>query len=76
MAKLEALSGPQFDEEYLRAVAKNNEEDVKNFQTEAQSASDPMLQATAKQDAPVLAAHQQAVEKIAQNHNVAMDEKK
>jgi putative membrane protein len=76
MAKLEALSGPQFDEEYLRAVAKNNQDDVKNFQTEAESASDPTLQATAKEDAPVLAANQQAVEKIAQTHNVAMDEKK
>jgi putative membrane protein len=76
MAKLEALSGPQFDEEYIRAVAKDNQEDVKNFQTEAESAGDPNLQATAKQDAPVLEAHQQAVEKIAQSHNVAMDEKK
>jgi putative membrane protein len=76
MAKLEALSGPQFDEEYIKAVAKGNEQDVKNFQTEAESAADPTLQLAAKQDATVLAAHQQAVEKIAQSHNVAMDEKK
>jgi putative membrane protein len=76
MAKLEALSGPQFDEEYIKAVAKDNQQDVKDFQTEAQSASDPTLQQAAKQDAPVLAEHQQAVEKIAQTHNVAMDEKK
>ena len=76
MAKLEALSGSQFDEEYIKAVAKDNQQDVKDLQSEAQSASDPALQQAAKQDAPVLAEHQQAVEKIAQTHNVAMDEKK
>jgi putative membrane protein len=76
MAKLEALSGPQFDEEYIKAVAKDNRQDVKDFQTEAESASDPNLQQAAKQDGPVLAEHQQAVEKIAQTHNVPVDEKK
>ena len=67
---------PATQPSYIKAVAKDNQEDVKNFQTEAESAGDPNLQATAKQDAPVLEAHQQAVEKIAQSHNVAMDEKK
>jgi predicted outer membrane protein len=76
MAKLEALSGPQFDEEYIKTVAKDNEKDLKSFQTEAQSASDPNLQQAAKEDAPVLAEHQQAVEKIAQTHSVAVDGKK
>ena len=76
IAKLETLSGPQFDEEYIRAVAKANGKDVKDFNSEAESAQDPNLQQAAKQDAAVLAEHQQAVEQVAQSHNVTLAEKK
>ena len=75
IAKLEALSGPEFDQEYLKAVAKDNAKDVKDFQAETTSASDPNLQQAAKADAPVLAQHQKAVEQIAQSHNVELSEK-
>jgi putative membrane protein len=75
IAKLETLSGPQFDEEYIKAVVKDNQRNVKDFKTEAESAQDPNLQQAAKMDAPVLAQHLQAVEQIAQTHNVAIDEK-
>jgi putative membrane protein len=76
IAKLGALSGPQFDEEYLKAVVKDNQQDVKDFKTEADSAQDPNLQQAAKMDEPVLAQHLQAAEEIAQAHNVALDAKK
>lgn len=76
IAKLETLSGPQFDEEYIRTVAKGNEKDVKDFNSEAQTAQDPNLQQAAKQDAAVLAEHQQALEQVAQSHNVTLAEKK
>ncbi len=76
ISKLEALSGPQFDEEYLKVVVKDNQRDVKDFKTEAESAQDPNLQQAAKMDGPVLAQHLQAAEQIAQTHNVAIDEKK
>jgi putative membrane protein len=76
IAKLETLSGPQFDEEYIKAVAKNNQKDVKDFNTEAQSSQNPTLQMAAKQDAPVLARHQEAIEQLAQKHNVTVAETK
>jgi putative membrane protein len=76
VAKLEALSGPQFDEEYLKAVAKDNQKDVKNFQSEAGAAQNPNLQQAAKQDESILAQHQQSVEQIAQKHNVQLDAEK
>jgi putative membrane protein len=76
IARLESLSGPQFDEEYIKAVVKDNQQDVKDFKTEAESAQDPNLQQAAKSDAPVLAQHLQAAEQIAQTHNVALDAKK
>jgi putative membrane protein len=76
IAKLETLSGPQFDEEYIRAVVKDHEKNVKDFNSEAKGAQDPSIQQAAKMDAPVLAQHLQAIEQIAQTHNVAVDVKK
>jgi putative membrane protein len=76
IAKLESLSGQQFDEEYIKAVVKDNRQDAKDFKSEAESAQDTNLQQAAKTDAPVLAEHLQAAEQIAQAHNVAIDAKK
>jgi putative membrane protein len=76
LAKLETLSGPQFDEEYIRTAAKDNERVVKDFNSEAQTSQDPTLQLAAKQDAVVLAQHQQALEQVAQTHNITLEAKK
>ena len=70
IAKLQSLSGPQFDEEYIRVVVKGHEKDVKNFKAEAQSAQDPNVQRAAQMDEPVIAQHLQAIQQIAQAHNV------
>jgi putative membrane protein len=76
ISKLEALSGPQFDEEYIKAVAEDHRKDVEDFKSEAESAQDPNLQQAAKQDESVLAERLKAVEQIAQTHNVQIEEKK
>lgn len=76
MAKLEGLSGSQFDEEYLKAVVKIQRQDVKDFQVESQAAEDPNLKQTAQQEEGVISQHLQAIEQIAQAHNVAIDAKK
>jgi putative membrane protein len=76
IAKLEGLSGPQFDEEYIKAVVKDQRQDVKDFKSASESAQDPNLLQAAKQDTDVLAKHLQVIEQIAQTHNVAVDEKK
>lgn len=76
MAKLQSLSGPQFDQEYIRVVEKAHEKDVKNFKSEAQSAQDPNVQRAAQLDEPVIAQHLQAIQQIAQAHNVPTTESK
>jgi putative membrane protein len=76
IARLAALSGSQFDEEYLRAVAQSNRQDIKDFQVEAQNAQDPYLLYAVQQDAPVILKHLQAIEDVARVHNVAIDAKK
>ncbi len=73
IAKLQSLSGPQFDEEYIRTIEKAHEKDVKSFNEAAQTAQDPTLQRTAQADAPVLQQHLKAIQQIAQAHNVKTD---
>jgi putative membrane protein len=60
--KMQALSGPDFDAEFLRAMLKNQRTDLKDFQDEER---------LAKMDEPVLTDHLQILEKIAQSHNVS-----
>lgn len=76
IAKLETLSGPEFDQEYIKAVVKDHEQAVKDFKNEAESTQNPNLQQAAKMDERVIAEHLQAAEQIAQSHNVSLDAKK
>ena len=73
IAKLQTLSGQQFDEEYIRTIAKGHEKDVKNFKQAADASQDPSVQRTAQADAPIIEQHYQAIQKIAQTHNVQID---
>jgi putative membrane protein len=75
IAKLEGLSGPQFDEAYIQAMIKDHKEDLKEFKNEAQSASNQNVKQAAQQGAGVISQHLQMIEQIAQNHNVATDGK-
>jgi putative membrane protein len=70
IAKLQTLSGPQFDEEYIRTIEQAHQKDVKNIKQAATTAQDPSVQRTAQADAPVIEQHLQAIQKLAQTHNV------
>jgi putative membrane protein len=76
IARLAALSGSQFDEEYLKAVVKSNRQDINDFQVEAHNAQDPLLLYAVQQDAPVISKNLQAAEDVARVHNVTIDAKK
>jgi putative membrane protein len=75
MAKLDGLSGPQFDEAYIQAMVKDHKEDLKDFKNEAQSALNQNVKQAAQQGAGVISQHLQMIEQIAQSHNVATDGK-
>ena len=70
IAKMETLSGPDFDTAFIQAMIRDQETDLKGFKNEAQSAQDPTVQQVAKMDEPVLSQHLQILQKIAQSHNV------
>lgn len=73
--KMQAMSGPQFDEEYIRTIEKAHEKDVKSFKQAAEASQNPNIQKTAQADAPVIEQHLAAVQKLAQVHNVQTDDK-
>jgi putative membrane protein len=75
IAKLEGLSGQQFDEEYIKAMLKDHRQDLKEFKDEAQMAQDPNVKQAAQEGAGMISQHLQLIEQIAQNHNVAIEDK-
>ena len=74
--KLQGLSGPQFDTEYIQAMLKDHKSDLKDFQNEAQMAQDPNVKQIAQQGTNIIQQHLQLIEQIAQAHNVPVEGKK
>jgi putative membrane protein len=70
MAKLQALSGPAYDEAYIRDMVKDHKQDLSDFQTEASSGQDQMVKDAASQGSKVIALHLQMIEQIAKDQNV------
>jgi putative membrane protein len=73
--KLQGLSGQEFDTQYIQAMVKDHQQDLKEFQNEAQAAQDPNVKQIAEQGTKVISQHLQMIEQIAQNHNVPIDGK-
>jgi len=55
--KLSKLSGPDFDKAYMKDQLKDHEQDVREFQNEAQNGSDPNVQQFASKTLPTLQEH-------------------
>jgi putative membrane protein len=75
VASLEGLSGPQFDQEYIKAMVKDHRQDLKEFKSEAQMSQDPNVKKAAEEGTDVISRHLQMIEQIAQSHNLAVDGK-
>jgi putative membrane protein len=75
MAKLEALSGPAYDEAYIRDMVKDHKQDLSDFQTEASSGQDQTVKDAANQGSKVIAQHLQMIQQIARDQNVNMASK-
>ncbi len=70
IAKLQALSGPAYDEAYIRDMVKDHKKDLSEFQTEASSGQDQTVKDAANQGSKVIAQHLQMIQQIAKDHNV------
>jgi putative membrane protein len=56
-ARLEKLSGAQFDEEYMKHMVSDHQKDIKEFRKAAQTAKDPDVKSFAQATLPTLKDH-------------------
>ena len=64
-ARLETLSGEQFDKAYMRDMVNDHQKDVAEFEHESKMAKDPAIKSFAEQTLPTLREHLKEAEKIA-----------
>lgn len=69
--ELNQASGQDFDKKYVEAMVKDHHEDLKEFQDEANSTTDPKLKVTVASGQKVIAEHTQMIEGIAQKLGVS-----
>jgi putative membrane protein len=62
--KMSALSGPAFDKAYVKNMVKDHEQDVKEFQEEAENGTDPNVKQFASKTLPVLQEHLSSIKEI------------
>jgi len=62
--KLQRLSGPAFDHEYVRDMVRDHEEDVKEFQKEANNGQDTDIKSFATRTLPVLEEHLSRIKSV------------
>lgn len=70
MAKLQALSGPAYDQAYITDMVKDHKQDLSDFKTEASSGQDPTVKDAASQGSKVIAQHLQMAQQLAKDQNV------
>jgi putative membrane protein len=70
--KLNGLSGEDFDKEYITAMVKDHHKDLREFQNEATSTSDPELKAVVAKGLTVINEHMTMADKLAKDKGIAM----
>lgn len=70
IAKLDGLSGPQFDSEYIQTMMADYQKDLKDYKDEAGYAQDPNVKQIAQQAQPLITTHLELAEQLAKSHNV------
>jgi putative membrane protein len=73
MSKLNALSGPAYDQAYIQDMVKDHKQDLNDFQMEASSGQDQTVKDAAAQGSKVIAQHLQMAQQLAKDQNVAMN---
>lgn len=73
IAKLEGLSGDEFDKEYITAMLKDHQEDLKKFKQESDATQDPAVKQIATQGATIISQHLELAEQVAKNHNIPVE---
>lgn len=70
--KMAALSGMDFDKQFIAGMIKDHKEDIADFEKEAKEGKDAETKAWAAKTLPTLQSHYQMIQQIAQSHGVDM----
>lgn len=76
LAKLQGLSGQEFDNAYIAAMVKDHKKDDSDFKAEASITQNPQLRQIAQQGDQLIDQHLQMIQQIAKSHNLMNDKGK
>jgi putative membrane protein len=70
VAKLQSMSGAQFDDAYIEAMVKDHKNDLADFRQEAENSQNPTVKQAAQQGQQMIDQHLQLIDQIAKAHNL------
>ena len=70
IAKMQSLSGPVYDQAYVKDMVKDHKQDLSEFQAEASNGQDPTVKDAANQGSKVISQHLQMAQQLAKDQNV------
>jgi putative membrane protein len=70
IAKLQGLSGDDFDKAYVKLMLKDHQLDAAAFKQEVNSAQSPLVKDAATKDDPLIESHLQMIQDIAKSMNI------
>jgi putative membrane protein len=65
LTKLQALSGDQFDQAYIKMMVKDHKKDLSDFKMESENAQNPALKEAATKGAGIIQQHLEMIQQIA-----------
>src|ERR1700722_14273002 len=75
LAKLQALSGPAYDQAYIKDMVKDHKKDLSDFQMEASSGQDAAVKDAATQGGQIISQHLQMAQQLAKDQNINLASK-
>ncbi len=72
MAKLQTMSGAEFDKAYMKAMVKDHQQDDREFKDEAQNATIPQVKEAAAKGEPIISQHLQMAQQLASGSSSGM----
>jgi putative membrane protein len=75
IGKMNALSGPAYDQAYIKDMVKDHKQDLSEFQMEASNGHDPSVKDAAMQGSKIISEHLQMAQQLAKDQNVDLAKK-
>lgn len=75
MSKMQALSGPAYDQAYIKEMVRDHKQDLSEFQMESSNGHDPNVKDAAAQGSKSISEHLQMAQQLAKDQNVDLAKK-